>query len=611
MWSERIISQGKDIARALRSSPAEVLIGLSAATIMTLVIARVEGVRELPQRALPMLLLGLIISHALSVMSLFKVITPRVRWALNGVYLAALGVYGVWGFDPSLNSDLWRWGLVVAASVCAFSLLPLTITKRLHASRELFWSINSMILARIMVVSAYLLAMFAGLSLAWTATKELLGVTLLGHHAPEYMFVWLFMGAGPWLIAAGLPKLKTQGVLHANARHAIHLLVHALVMPLTLLYLGILYLYNIKILVTGLSEAPQNIMSPLVLVAAALVIAGMMLAEQLRLGATTARCMFVRVIEWLPTAFLPLLPLALWAVLIRVGQYGWTEFRYVRVAILVAVTAIFITATVQKLRGRQQPLAGIMTIFAITAILSAVGPWSAREVSLQDQMGRFKQEMKAQHQLSPQGLILLAADPEAANANASERGRQFYYLCEHFGLETIMAQLQTPPTDLLKRDCYALGYRLGVGSKYGGRVESEVEHLSEQSAQAHELPVPGVMWRDLYVYSTQEMSQQLGATKIKARIKPDPLFTGLDIQETKLIVEIDGQTYSGFMDNAMHEMVRRKGSSQPRTSYTVELYDEQQQQVRAYWLIDHISLERKRGEPWRLKSITGSLLKSR
>lgn len=610
MWSERIITQGKDIARALRANPAEVIIGISAATIMTMVIAHVEGMREAPQHLLPMLLLGLIISHALSVMSLFNVITARVRWTLNAVYLAALGVYGFWGFDPSLNSDLWRWGLVVAASVCAFSLIPLTITRRLSASRELFWSINAKLIARIVIVSAYLLAMYLGLTLAWTAIRELLGVTLLGHRTPEYMFVWLFMGAGPWLIAAGMPKLKAQDQLHANARRAIHLLVHALVMPLTLLYLGILYLYNIKIVIEGLAEAPKNIMSPLVLVAAGLVIVGMMLAEQLRLGATTARCTFVRVIEWLPTAFLPLLPLALWAVLIRVGQYGWTEFRYVRVAILVAVTAVFITATIQKLRGRQQPLAGIMAIFAITAILSAVGPWSAREVSLQDQLDRFKQEMKAQHQLSPQGQLLLAADPEKANAESSQRGRQFYYLCEHFGMQTILAQMQTPPTDLLKRDCYALGYRLGVGSKYHSGEKNAPELLYSQRAQAHELPVAGVMWSNLFVYSNQEMLEHRATTKIKAQLEPSPLFMGLDLQETKLIVELDDQRLSGSLDSAMHQVIKSKGERQPMVSYTVELYDEQQQ-VRAYWLIEQLSLQRKRGEPWRVESVTGSLLHKR
>lgn len=610
MWSERLITQGKNIVGALRANPAEVIIGLSAATIMTLVIARVEGLREAPQHLLPMLLLGLIISHALSVMSLFKVITAKVRWALNGAYLVGLGVYGFWGFDPALNSDIWRWGLVVAASVCAFSLIPLTITRRLSASRELFWSINAKLLARIVIVSAYLLAMYLGLTLAWTAVRELLGVTFLGHRTPEYMFVWLFLGAGPWFIAAGMPQLKAQDQLHANARRAIHLLTHALVMPLTLLYLGILYIYNIKIVVEGLAEAPKNIMSPLVLVAAGLVIVGMMLAEQLRMGATTARCVFVRVIEWLPTAFLPLLPLAMWAVLIRVGQYGWTEFRYVRLAVLMAVMAVFIIATIQKLRGRQQPLAGIMAIFAITAILSAVGPWSAREISLQDQLDRFKQEMKAQQQLSPQGLLLLAADPETANTKGSERGRQFYYLCEHFGMETILEQMQAPPTDLIKQDCYALGYRLGVGSKYHYGESNAPQQLYSQRAQAHELPVAGVMWNNLYVYPDQEMSQARGTATLKAQLEPSPLFMGLDLRETKLIVELDGERLSGFLDHAMRQVIKNKGGVQPMTSYTVELYDEQQQ-VRAYWLIEQLGLERKRGEPWRVQSVTGALLHAR
>ena len=627
MLSERWTQRGRAMIEAAKTTPAEVLLGWSAALMMSWMVASSRGelAYELGLRALPMAALGVVTSHAMSVLWRAQVITQRTRWALTLAYLAGLGVWGAWGFDPHAASDWWRWGLVSVAAISVFSLLPLALSRRQQVTRELFWTLNARHLARILTVGSYLMTLFLGLALAWAATDELLNLRVGGRHALGHLAAWLFAGMGPWLVAAGLTRQDQPiATLRHELRQLISIVCHGLLMPLTLLYMGILALYNARILIVGLDQAPRNIMSPLVLVAAALIVVGMMLAEQLRQSATSARCVFVRVVEWLPTAFLPLLPLALWAVWVRVEQYGWTEFRYGRLSLLVALGAVFALSTVQKLRGRPQPLAGVMATFAIIAVLSALGPWSALDVSRRDQLGRLKTLMHARGQLSPAGLMTPPPDGQLnPDWQANER---FSYVCEHFGPALLEAHMQSPKPSAhapaprrarwlvrgqqRRTRCDELGVQLGLWNKRYGMDPAQRQIKTLPHYDAHRLPkglpADALHLGTVHLYDTPYSASHSHAMRVELRLARQAQGQQL-LRLSSPVMELNAP----LEDLIAYTLRVKEDASEARheapPEQTLTLLDAQGE-PRGVLLVQQASIERAGQEPWRVTLLQGALI---
>jgi hypothetical protein len=156
--------------------------------------------------------------------------------------------------------------------------------------------------------------------------------------------------------------------------------------PVVVVYLAILYAYGLKVLFT--QELPKNLVSPLVLAAGLLGMAGALLMEPLH--ADREQRGLSLLVRWVPALLLPLLPFAYLAILMRQGQYGWTEFRYLRLAGTILLTIIAILGTVWLARRRMPPLASVPGILALGLLLVSIGPWSAQAVSRRDQQRRLR-----------------------------------------------------------------------------------------------------------------------------------------------------------------------------------------------------------------------------
>jgi hypothetical protein len=156
--------------------------------------------------------------------------------------------------------------------------------------------------------------------------------------------------------------------------------------PVLVVYLLILYAYAARVLVTG--ELPRNLVSPLVIAAGLIGLVGAVLLEPVHADEEhRGLSMLVRAV---PALLLPLVPLAAWALLARLGEYGWTEFRYVRLAAVVAIGVLAVMGTIRLVRRRPPLLTAVPAVFAAVLLLSALGPWSAPAVSRRDQTARLR-----------------------------------------------------------------------------------------------------------------------------------------------------------------------------------------------------------------------------
>ena len=167
----------------------------------------------------------------------------------------------------------------------------------------------------------------------------------------------------------------------------------------------------------------------------------MLLADQLepapeeleREGAE--RPLFLKVSAWLPALFLPLMPMSVWAVWIRIEQYGFTEFRYLRLLLLAVLCAVFVLATYNRFKGKAQPLLAIIAIFGASSLLASFGPLSAQAVSQRSQYARLVTMLEEQGHLTERGVLAVAEHD--MSPFDSQSARVFDYLLNQHGIDSV------------------------------------------------------------------------------------------------------------------------------------------------------------------------------
>ena len=254
-----------------------------------------------------------------------------------------------------------------------------------------------------------------------------------------HVWGWIAFVLVPWVVLGGLPDYvrpieQASAVAGVAQRIALFL-----VPPLLAIYYVILYAYVVRILVT--QEIPKNLVSPLVLAAGGLAALGLLLFDP-RPGARGVG----RSLRIAPALFLPLVPLGVWALLQRTGQYGLTEFRLVRLIALAVLALLAIGATVQLVRRRSFTLHVVPLALATAALLSAVGPWSVLAFSRRSQQDLLSDALARLEIPANDSTWQSAAPDSAPRIVAGDLYEQVRgsagYLARHFGAGSLPPVLE-------------------------------------------------------------------------------------------------------------------------------------------------------------------------
>src|SRR5262249_31218798 len=100
----------------------------------------------------------------------------------------------------------------------------------------------------------------------------------------------------------------------------------------------------------------------------------------------------VHVVRALPLALLLLSPLAIWALFVRIDDYGFTPFRVSRLYALADLVLLGGIGSVRLLRRRGPLSWEIPVCTALIALLGAVGPLSTVTVALRSQKDALASE---------------------------------------------------------------------------------------------------------------------------------------------------------------------------------------------------------------------------
>lgn len=175
--------------------------------------------------------------------------------------------------------------------------------------------------------------------------------------------------------------------------------------PFVSVMLVILVIYEIVVLARG--ELPRNLLSPLIIGAGftgflcTLVIVSI-LGEKVGSGALApadphrwARRHSIRLARAFPPVLLALLPMAAWALALRIDQHGFTPFRVARMMALLCLGALSLLGTWRWLRGRMTLTWEVPLGVIVFALATAFGPVSAVHLSLESQVRRLERNLDA------------------------------------------------------------------------------------------------------------------------------------------------------------------------------------------------------------------------
>ncbi|MCU0445616.1 MAG: DUF4153 domain-containing protein [Microscillaceae bacterium] len=258
-----------------------------------------------------------------------------------------------------------------------------------------FWQYNQILFVRILTAILYSSVLFLGISAALVAVNQLFGVRI---DPDVYAKLWLLLIGifNTWFFLADVPADFTALDIHTFYPLPLKLFTQYVLLPLVMLYLVILYAYEIKILLEW--NLPKGWVTYLIIAFAIGGIFSFLLIYPLR---EMADNQWIRIFErWFYLALLPLLVLLYVAIGRRIWDYGFTELRYFVLTLAVWLTGISIYFLMSKVKNIQY----IPISLGAVAFLVSFGPWGAFSVSNQSQLARFKTYF-AQHSPLQDGKI--------------------------------------------------------------------------------------------------------------------------------------------------------------------------------------------------------------
>ncbi len=172
--------------------------------------------------------------------------------------------------------------------------------------------------------------------------------------------------------------------------------------PFLVAMLAILSIYEVWVLARG--ALPVNMISPLIIAAGALGFASTLVIESLvavREQRTLtpaephpwATAGSVRLARAFTAVLLALLPLAGWALWVRIEQHGLTPSRGARMYALTCLGVLALWGAIRWLRRRRPLSWEVPVCTAITALVAAVGPLSVVSLSLRSQTDRLERAL--------------------------------------------------------------------------------------------------------------------------------------------------------------------------------------------------------------------------
>jgi hypothetical protein len=320
--------------------------------------------------------------------------------------LTGLAAAVIFLLHRELGVDRWfsTVGLVLLLMTAAY-LRP-------GASQAAFWLFNLRLGLAAILAGLVTAAACGGVSAILASLEFLFEIKM---HGDLYQHVWStgVTLLGPIYGLALTPAVLDEEVDLDNYRDSllergVSVLLTYILIPLVLIYTAILYAYAARIALAW--TLPKGQIATLVTLFALAGTAAYLISYPWRSRGTALLRMFRS--AWFPLTIIPvvLLVIGTWR---RIHDYGITPERYALVAIaawLIGLIVVFVH------RRRSIDIRYIVASFGAVALVTSIGPWGARTLSMTDQFGRLE-TLLSRHGFLINGRIPDTTPPPAAMAD--------------------------------------------------------------------------------------------------------------------------------------------------------------------------------------------------
>jgi hypothetical protein len=247
-----------------------------------------------------------------------------------------------------------------------------------------FWEFNKSLFLRFITASVYTVVVYAGICGALLACEELFALEVNGK-VYGTIFFWCNIFFQSCIFLAGITNkenLYAEQILYPNP---LKIFAQYILLPIAALYLGILYAYEIKILIAF--TLPKGWVSSLILAYAVLGLFCFLLLHPVK---DNDENKWVKsTLKYFYWSIIPLLVLLFVSVFVRINQYGITTERYYILGLSLWLAGITFYGVISKnLNIKLIPIS-----LAIVHLLMVIGPVNGFMISRNSQQNRLEMLM--------------------------------------------------------------------------------------------------------------------------------------------------------------------------------------------------------------------------
>lgn len=370
----------QEASESFKRFPLTLLIAFMGCLCMIYLIETANNAEDYPQVVHFILICSLGISITFSAQMLiekqgFKTPTNYLIYAAT---LLVLAVY-YFTFPNHLNDFLtyMRYFLLCLAAHFLVAFIPFTSKGEVNG----FWQYNKSLFIRFLTAVLFSFVLLLGIFFAFFCINSLLEIRLEDERYAETA-VLIFGLFNTWFFLAGIPDDITALQQKQDYPKGLKVFAQYILLPLVLLYLGILYCYVFKITAAG--TWPKGIIAYLILGVSVTGILALLLLHPLTIAdknSWVAKASKIYYILLIPLSIV--LALAVWR---RVSEYHLTENRYLLVLLtlwLFAMTLYFVFSKVKNIKIIP------ISLFIFTLIAAIMPYFNAFNMARWQQVNRF------------------------------------------------------------------------------------------------------------------------------------------------------------------------------------------------------------------------------
>ncbi len=309
--------------------------------------------------------------------SLYKLRTKNIGILSYILNISIFGILTLYYFNFDLNvSEIVRFWLFLISGCILISYVPFIQSDNNNG----YWQFNRFIIFRLINSFFFSGVLYIGLALAVAAIEKLFLVKW-----PDKIYldisICVFGLFNLWYFLSGIPKDFDEIDSKAEYPKILKLLSQYVLLPLSLLYLVILYAYEIKIIAQW--QLPIGWVSSLIITYSIIGLTAILAVYPIN---QTGENKWVRIFtKYFYLLILPLIILFGFAIYVRVTEYGITESRYFLIIFALWLTGISLYNIFSKAKNIKSILVSAM----IVMLAVSFGPWGAFSISENSQINRF------------------------------------------------------------------------------------------------------------------------------------------------------------------------------------------------------------------------------